>query len=193
MRWYTIGALTVPASQLAFVLAFLLLSFYLWCKKEKKIVDLYGNAVFLFILVWKFSIVIFSFSIVMEAPMSLLYFNGGGKGFWLAFIIVCLYVFWKWPRQQWNDAIQIWLMMIVLFEGLLAMLNGQAGGLDLFRFAGGAAALAFFRRSPLQVLMLFTLWQLLFESWAGNLFSMNGLSYSVMAVYFVMLRRKNVG
>ncbi|WP_338751522.1 hypothetical protein [Bacillus sp. FJAT-52991] len=194
MKWYTIGSITIPVSQLALGITFLLIGAYLWWKKEKDLLDVYGNTVFLFIIVWKFSIIIFSFSMVIEAPMSLLYFNGGERGLWLAVMAALMYMAWKWSPQQWYDGVKIWMMVIVLFEMLLAMLSGQAGLLDTIRLAGGAMALSFLIRAPLQVLWLFTLWQLLFESWAGEVVSTTGLLYIGVTIYFVMIRRKqNIG
>ncbi|PAQ13628.1 hypothetical protein CD798_14580 [Bacillaceae bacterium SAOS 7] len=194
MEWYTIGSLTVPASQLALGLAFLLIALYLWWKKEKDLLDVYGNTVLLFILVWKFSIALFSFSLVIEAPMSLLYFNGGDRGFWLAVMVAFIYIAWKWPRQQWYDEIKIWLIVITLFELLLAMLSGQVGLFNILRLTGGILAVSFFMKAPLQALLLFTLWQLLFESWEGAIFSTNGLLYIGVAIGFILIRRgKTVG
>ncbi|MGM7634521.1 hypothetical protein [Bacillus sp. Hm123] len=190
MKWYTIGSLTVPVSQLALGLAFLLIALYLWWKKEKDLLDVYGNTVLLFILVWKFSIALFSFSLVIEAPMSLLYFNGGDRGFWLAVIVAFIYIAWKWPIYERHEAIKLWLIVITLFELLVAILSGQVELFDILRLTGGVLAVSFFMKSPLQVLLLFTLWQLLFESWEEAVFSANGLLYIGVAIGFILIRRR---
>lgn len=47
---------------------------------SEKWAGVYGDAVFTFIVVWKFSIIVTDFKAVIAQPFSLLYFNGGTMG-----------------------------------------------------------------------------------------------------------------
>ncbi|KAB7706492.1 hypothetical protein F9802_09820 [Bacillus aerolatus] len=191
MNWFTIGSLTVHASQLAVIAAFFISAIVLWLKKDKVLLDVYGNAVFLFIAVWKLSILLFSFSLVMQAPLSLLYFNGGWKGVWLAFIFVLLYIVWKCPAEKRALAAWIWMLTGVSFEIVLALLTGQAVLWPLIQLAGGVVLLAIPMKQIRGTVWLFTLWQLLFESLTAELFSSGGLLYIGAALFFTLIIRRD--
>ncbi|MFK2825483.1 hypothetical protein QYG89_07250 [Bacillus sp. B190/17] len=190
MNWFTIGSLTIPAVQLAVLAAFIIAAGVLWFKKDKLFLHFYENAVLIFIVIWKLSIVLFSFSLVKQAPLSLLYFNGGWKGIWLGIFFVYGYTLWKCPLERRTQAAWIWMLIVVSFEIILPLLTGQAGGTAFIQLAGGLVLLV----RPLQevrgVIWLFTLWQLLFESWTAELFSNSGLLYIGTALFFTFMMRR---
>ncbi|KKB38705.1 hypothetical protein [Bacillus thermotolerans] len=194
MNWWTIGSLTVPASQIAMVIAFLLAALILWLKKERLMLDVYGNAVFVFIFTWKLSILLFNFSIVKQTPLSLLYFNGGWKGVWLGAALALMYLAWRCPREKYMLAAWVWMLVLIVFGMADSLLTGQAGVLAFLQFAGGVALLAIPRREAGRTVWLLTLWQLLFMSLADELFSPSSLLYVSVACFFTFIgRRKHVG
>lgn len=190
MNWVTVGSLTVPIAQLALGLAFAIAACYLWLTKKQALLDVYGNAVLLFILVWKLSVLVFSFELIVQAPLSLLYFNGGKPGFWLAIAVVFLYLAWKGPAVPWKQTIKLWMVVMVLYEILVPLIYGHAGWEVWVRLAGGAFFIGWRALSFLQALSLFTLWQLLFESLTDGLFSTNGWVYIAVAIFLGMMRRR---
>ncbi|WP_438350822.1 hypothetical protein ACP8HI_09345 [Paenibacillus sp. FA6] len=80
---------------------------------EGNISDKFGNALILGFVTWKCSIIIFDPVSVIQYPMSLVYFNGGDKGLWLAVIISLLYL---WIRTR-KDGTSIMMNLDVLCAG----------------------------------------------------------------------------
>jgi hypothetical protein len=64
-----------------------------WLKERKSIGDWYWNSFFIYIAVYKLSYAIFNFSMFIDTPLSLLYFNGGTGGQILAFTGIAIYLF----------------------------------------------------------------------------------------------------
>lgn len=82
---------------------------------EGKISEKFIIAIILGFFTWKFSLILFDLSSVIQHPMSLLYFNGGDRGLWLAITISILYL---WMRTR-KDGTSIKLNLDVLITGLL--------------------------------------------------------------------------
>lgn len=59
---------------------------------DKKFIEIVWNGIFIYILVWKFSLLIFNPNLVIQSPLSILYFTGGEKGLWLGFAVTFLYM-----------------------------------------------------------------------------------------------------
>ncbi|WP_049664811.1 hypothetical protein [Bacillus sp. FJAT-27231] len=191
MNWFTIGSLTIPAAQLAVLAAFVITALVLWLKKERYILDIYGNAIFLFVAVWKASVLLFSFAIVKQAPLSILYFNGGWKGIWLGLITVGIYVVRRCRKEEQAQAVWTWMIVIASFELAMSLLIGQAGMLAFSQFVGSVALLAIPLGQISKTIWLFTLWQLLFESLTAELFSNSSLLYMGAALFFTLMIRRN--
>lgn len=121
MNWYTIGSFTFPASWAAIVISFLLTGIILRLLfKKQNIVDLYGNAVFIFIIIWKLSIVIFDFKTTISNPMTIVYFHGGLKGYWLGIMTVCIYLIYICYKKHCfyqEKAIMVfaWMMTVSIY------------------------------------------------------------------------------
>ncbi|HEY9576132.1 MAG TPA: hypothetical protein VIR64_00515 [Pseudobacillus sp.] len=191
MNWFTIGSLTLSAAQLAVVAAFVITALVLWIKKDRYLLDFYGNAIFVFVAVWKASVLLFSFTIVKQAPLSLLYFNGGWKGVWLGMIMVCLYMAWKCRKEKRRQAVWTWMVLITSFELVWLLLTGQAGVLAFIQLAGSIWLLAVPLGQISKTIWLFTLWQLLFESLTADLFSKSSLLYIGAALFFTFIMRRD--
>lgn len=82
---------------------------------EEKISEKFITAIILGFFTWKFSLILFDLSLVIQHPMSLLYFNGGDRGLWLAITISILYL---WIRTR-KEGTSIKLNLDVLVAGLL--------------------------------------------------------------------------
>jgi len=63
------------------------------------IVNVAWNAVFLWLGVWKGSLLIYDPASVIENPMSLVFFSGGAKGIWLASVLMIGYMTLRYARR----------------------------------------------------------------------------------------------
>ncbi|WP_274364842.1 hypothetical protein [Paenibacillus thermotolerans] len=105
-------------------------------KDRKAVLDSLITAFSVGLLVWKFSPAIFDFSIIREHVSSLLYFNGGTRGSYLAGLVVCVIL----AVQSRKLRKPIFYFPELLLLGYLA---GTAvhGVLWFFREQGGVPAL----------------------------------------------------
>lgn len=90
--------MTISSAWVAFLLAALFTYGIVRWKTDKSSADLYGDAIFYFIIVWKLSVVITDFKVVVKSPLTILYFNGGTVGLFLgitAAAIMVVYAFYK--------------------------------------------------------------------------------------------------
>lgn len=75
------------------------------------------NALLVWVIVWKLSLLVTDFKGVLENPMSLLYFNGGQRGGWLAWGFAAAYAGIAAERRQINRTLYIDSLALVLFGG----------------------------------------------------------------------------
>lgn len=97
-EWFSIRALTLPATAIALLVSFVIVWLVLRVQFPKIWSGVYGDAIFTFILVWKFSVIITDFQSVIAQPLTLLYFNGGTVGVLLGTTAILLQLWWK--RRQ---------------------------------------------------------------------------------------------
>ncbi|MCJ8007645.1 hypothetical protein ACFFF5_15855 [Lederbergia wuyishanensis] len=118
MSWYTIGTLSFPASWVSILLAFFLTGLFLSLRKRKDTANWYGNVVFIFILTWKLSVILFQFKMILSNPLAILYFNGGIKGLWIGVAAAILYTYFYVKKNvaKIEEFIQAWLFFIVIYE-----------------------------------------------------------------------------
>ncbi len=83
---------------------------------EESISDKFITALILSFFTWKFSLIIFDPVSVIQYPLSLLYYNGGDKGIWLAIAISMIFL---WTRLRKEDT-TLWINLDVLINGLIA-------------------------------------------------------------------------
>lgn len=96
----TIGKISVP-DQLIWtgigIIAALLIIYFLekkWYNRSTASALAYETVIF-FVLVWKGSLLLINPTLVLTAPLSLLYFTGGSNGFVIALFLSIGYVGWK--------------------------------------------------------------------------------------------------
>ena len=115
-KLFLIGNLTVPSTWIAFIAACILSYIAIRLKYGKKPANRFGDAIFYLILIWKLSVIITDFKIVIHAPFALLYFNGGLVGFilGLAFVLFRTWLDW-WKKRIDMD------MLVALFIGAVSV------------------------------------------------------------------------
>ncbi|WP_432354643.1 hypothetical protein [Sporosarcina sp. A2] len=90
--YFLLWKVTVPSAWLAAILGF----FFAWLavrvKFGKQMADLFGDALFTLVIVWKLSVIITDFETVRRSPMAILYFNGGLYGFLAGLVIAALFL-----------------------------------------------------------------------------------------------------
>ncbi|MFJ7185390.1 hypothetical protein [Lysinibacillus xylanilyticus] len=127
-EWYSIRALTLPATAVALLVAFFIVWLVLRVQFPKKWAGVYGDAVFTFIVVWKFSIIVTDFKAVIAQPFALLYFNGGTIGVFLGAMAVSLQLWWKRQKIQFDAtgiAAYSWAIILTqsIYQWLVVLLN----------------------------------------------------------------------
>jgi hypothetical protein len=82
---------------------------------SKDFLDTLFNIVFIWIIIYKLSILLFRPSLLLTNPLGLLYFNGGNKGAILALIVCLIYLFWTFKKRSWQkeDLIQGLIITVV--------------------------------------------------------------------------------
>lgn len=129
--WFIIKSLTVPTSWVAVLLALLITGIILWRTFGKDTEDWYSDAAILFLLVWKLSVVITDFDMLLDSPLSILYFNGGETGLYLGLFAALIRLFWQLRRKEWPErelvAMLIALVMVQsLYQFIMVLLNEAA-------------------------------------------------------------------
>ncbi len=191
-EWYNIGAFTFPASWAAIIFSFVItyLFLYIWNKKKS---DWYSNVIFYFILVWKLSVIIVDFPTAVAHPITILYFHGGSIGYWLGIGAALLYTFMK--KEPPYFVVIAWMSTVLAYEGVFDILHSHF-------FVGGAQLvlntlllgllikkLTSNRREvwTFQLLIMFTLVQLLLNSFGGFKLNMTTWTYLTLSIYLLSL------
>ena len=102
-EWFSIRTLTLPATAVALLVAFFIVWLVIRVQFSKKWAGVYGDAVFTFILVWKFSVIVTDFKAVIAQPFALLYFNGGTIGVFLGGMAASLQLWWKRKKIHFDE------------------------------------------------------------------------------------------
>ncbi len=111
MRWVILG--------MAFVLGFIFLKIWLLRSQSKelgkKIFDAVVNSVFWGFLIWKGSLLLLEPKLVIDSPLSLLYFTGGTKGLILGILGAIIYFFFKARKLKLTNFMILQPTLIFLF------------------------------------------------------------------------------
>ena len=128
-EWFIIKSITIPSSWLAVLLAILITGIILWRKFCKEIEDWFSDVAILFLLVWKLSVILTEFQMILVSPLSILYFNGGKEGLILGLIVALSSLVWKFKRRnQYELGAMIFSMVMVqsLYQIFMVLLNEAA-------------------------------------------------------------------
>ncbi|MGB3261009.1 hypothetical protein [Paenisporosarcina sp.] len=127
-EWFIIKSLTLPSSWVAVILALIITGIVLWIKFGKDTEDWYSDAAILFILVWKFSVLITDFEMILEFPLAILYFNGGETGLFLGLLSALGRLLWQLKRKGWPEIdfvalIIAFVLLQSLYQFLMVSMN----------------------------------------------------------------------
>ncbi len=86
--FFIIGSLSVPASWIALMAAFVVAYSAVRFRYGKKHAEIIGDAFFYLVIVWKLSIVLTDFESVLRSPLAIIYFHGGVVGFYLGLLFI---------------------------------------------------------------------------------------------------------
>jgi len=160
MNSLTIGQLTIPIALLSFFVAILYSDF----RSRGK--DTYTNKTIeqlfiLYVIVWKGSYILFSWPDFIKAPLSLLYFDGGGKGHMLALVVIAIILYKRWNALEWQILWQYWARFTAVYHVIHSGFEGQ------WVIAGIWLALLIMIERKYGIWQLFAQWLLLL--WLGGL------------------------
>ncbi len=192
MNWYTIGSFTFPSTWAAVLISFLITGITLhFLFKKEQAADWYSNVAFVFIVTWKFSVILFYFQMSIKHPMTILYFDGGIKGYWLAIIAVLIYLFYAKIKQAQIIAVA-WLMTVSVYELIYALLENIPLWMTILHVTGNILLFIMllkkkqFSQWLIQIIILFTAFQLFTYSLRGELLSIPVLTYITIALFLVV-------
>lgn len=86
---------TLPSTWIAALIGFLIAWLAVRKKFGKQVADMWGDALFTIIIVWKLSVIVTDFETVRRAPTAILYFNGGMLGFISGIAVAALVLYFS--------------------------------------------------------------------------------------------------
>lgn len=121
-----IGNITISVVWIAVFISFLFASLILRLFRKSS-GDWLWNGFFLYFIVWKFSYALFNFTFILKNPLSLLYFDGGIKGHFLALLLlgVYLYFFVRKTGETYEEISLVLPAFFISFELILRYLEGN--------------------------------------------------------------------
>ena len=127
MTYVPIFHLTVPAVWIAVLLGAAVASLIMRFVLRNKTGEWYGNAITLYILVWKFSYILFNFDYFIDMPLSILYFNGGLYGHLLGIVLVTGYLVLAQKKHAdlARQAPFAWLLFFLSYQTILQSLENN--------------------------------------------------------------------
>lgn len=139
-KLFLIGNFTAPSTWIAIIIAFLLSYIAIRLKFGKQPANRFGDAIFYVIIIWKLSVILTDFKIVINAPFALLYFNGGIIGFLLGLAFVAFRTWLDWRKSRIDKGTLVALFMgavsvQAIFQVMMVLLNEGS----LFARVGTAA------------------------------------------------------
>ncbi|MCP3740396.1 hypothetical protein [Rossellomorea sp. BNER] len=187
-HWYTIGSFTFANTWLAFIIAVILTLITVRVRYGQYAINWYSNSAFIFIMVWKFSIILFDIKNIFSHPYSIIYFNGGIKGVWLGVIGVLLYTYLYYKRKEDQHFIfPAWIITITVYQLTLGILSQMSITALIAFFINIGFVYYSSRDGGTQIIILFTIFQLLVQSVQGSIWSLTTAVYLVVMVYFMIL------
>lgn len=191
--------MNVPAAWLAAAIA-LLLSFLLSRGiVGKKVGEWYWNSASLYFLVWKLSYVLFNFDLFVKTPLSIIFFNGGTKGHYLALAILAVYLLfiaWKKYPNVYDEAPPIILLYFFSYEVVINQLDNNMTEtiVHLCVLAAYLSILTILKKrgkhASTQILLLMVLLESLILSIFQSIFERESLTFLWMGILTLLISRK---
>ncbi|WP_456273289.1 hypothetical protein [Bacillus sp. AK031] len=188
MKWYSIGAFTFPSVWGAVVIAFAVTGIFLKLYDGKQANEWFGNSVFWFILTWKLSFILFDFSAFIRQPLSVIYYYGGVKGFWLGIAMALIYIFLKGKREHLFGS---WILFVLVYEGAAGYLADNTSLLDAGNLLVGLGLFYLVLKMGKKEiwLLVFTGIQLLVNFLQSGWFSTESFAYVVITIGVLVVNR----
>lgn len=110
---------------------------------QEEVLSCISNGFWLWILVWKASFLLFHPMEVIQQPISLIYFDGGERGVWLAGLVTAVYMGMKAIKRSISFLVLVNSLILYMLAGYLAsQLLLLLTGVELFWFHLTSAALS---------------------------------------------------
>lgn len=197
MSFIQIGNITINAEWGAFILAlllFILVEKFIYKKSE----SLLHDALFYYIIVWKFSYIFFEWPMFIENPMSALYFNGGLWGHILGVLIAAIILIYRTKQNgqlNWKDLLVSFVEFYLLMQAGVFLLSGDwfVGIFILVIVIWMAIKRS--NKNDLSHLFILILLNTIFLAYNQKLFALEGwtfISISVFALCFVVMKEKHL-
>lgn len=160
-----------PSYRSRFTYYFFIVWLILRLQFSKKWSELYSDAIFTFIIVWKLSLLVTDFKTVVSNPITMLYFNGGTTGVYLGVIAASLQLWRKRQSLQLEEQDMIacsWAIILTqsIYQMLAVLLNDNNTSSEVITLA------------VLSVVTLVILWKLMAVKQALLLYT---ISYLIVA------------
>lgn len=198
MIYFQLGSLNVPALWLVAFLA-LVVSFFMCRAIGNKIGEWYWNGASLYFLVWKLSYIPFNFELFMETPLSLIFFNGGTKGHFLALAFLAVYLLFIAGKKHPNiyvEAPQIILLYFFSYDVGINLLekNITETVVHFSVLAGYVVILVMLKRKRIpyinRILLLMVMVELLILSIFQSIFEKESLTFLWMGITTLLISKK---
>lgn len=124
-----LGPLLIKKSYLVLLFSCLLAYLYIaiYLREKPELVKTVENHLITGLLIWilffKFSIIIFRPSIIWTNPFGLLFFTGGTRGFYLATFVTIAFLFWKLHQSN----LHIRTSIIILIPSIIIIISSYYG------------------------------------------------------------------
>lgn len=118
------------------------------CAERERRVSEAWNSVFLWLIIWKGSLILFDFKGVIQHPLSLIFFSGGVRGVLIASLVALAYLFLRNYRRVGSREAMTFAatwgagMAAAAFLGFI-LLSESAGAAEYTGFAAAVTVLAF--------------------------------------------------
>ena len=124
MGYLTLGTWTIPYAWIAFLLAY----FYIDIrtrKAESQWPNAFEHLLWVYLISWKASYILFYWNSFLPAPMSILYFDGGWKGHLLALAVTLVVFIRRKMVDGLSTLVVLWLQFATLYQMIVSSLYGQ--------------------------------------------------------------------
>ncbi|PID02556.1 hypothetical protein CSV67_07920 [Sporosarcina sp. P2] len=112
-QYYPIGSITMPSSWIAFIAGFLVTYLFIRLYFGKVHGERIGDLFFHVVIIWKLSVILTDFTMVMKNPLSILYFHGGKFGWILGLVVAGLLMLRRVYKEKWKR-IDKWSLLLAL-------------------------------------------------------------------------------
>lgn len=196
LDYLTIGHYSIHTELLALFLSILLVSILYKSLMKTALHDWYLNSFLLMIAIYKGSYILFYFNLFLDTPLSIIYFNGGWKGWLLAYGGLILYLLLSrkskmWIRLEFRSA---YLLFLFTYNGLLQVfdLNLLASGIHIIMLFTLMLAFkwdkTFNPRYSKQMFFVYLLIETLLISLYANLLNLQTLLMIIVGIIMVFVK-----